>query len=68
METKLCKDCRHCCSRDIEPLHWTCQHPKYQPTSLVTGKGLLTFCENQRHALGQCGVDGKGFEPKEQTQ
>jgi hypothetical protein len=64
---KFCKDCAYCLQDKHDqntPTFWQCSI-KVHDTCLVSGKVRYKFCEYERSEAGDCGVDGKCFQPKQ---
>jgi len=59
---KLCKDCKHCFHGFEELRYARCELTA--KTNLVTGKIETISCATERD-FGNCGKEGKNFEPLE---
>lgn len=55
---KICKECRHMNK------YTQCEHPDIPLLDLVEGKHHVYLCEVARHEETLCGVDGKLFSSK----
>lgn len=72
---KLCKECRHVRLHAGHP-GWTlsddegwgkAQCALVTRVSLITGAEDFEFCSYERGALGQCGPEGKHWQPRMET-
>lgn len=63
-EIKACSECRH---RDWDDLMPGCESPSRSTPDLVrgNGRGRWIACEDMRSLAGNCGPDGKLWEPKQ---
>ena len=67
MTIPFCKDCKHS-KRDVAEYYsyYECRHPviKYQQSPVYGFKYGWPSCETCRMSDGQCGPEGKLFEPR----